>query len=158
MISRGVPESSASRTAAITSASVVAVISRSAGPPTESLRRRHRHRRSLARVVFTSLHELERGSELPLVLILKNLLGRQQIGVTAPPRERHGEMALADARRRLQRQHARRAWILVGLGEGVVELIEQTRLLGARRRTGREKIPQRPAHASGGPPYSTGIE
>ena len=43
-------------------------------------------------------------------------------------------------------------------GEGVVELIEESRLLGTRRGVGGEVIPQRPAHASGAPTCSTGIE
>src|SRR5207247_1184981 len=56
---------------------------------------------AVARAVVAALHQPGHGPELALVLILEQLLRGQQVGVTAPPRERHRDVALAHARRPL---------------------------------------------------------
>src|SRR5256712_2086488 len=87
---------------------------------------------AVARVVVAALHDLELGAELALVLILDQLLRVQQLGVTAPPRERHRDVALAHARRPLDEDHARGRRVVQGLRDRIGDGGEQTRLLGTR--------------------------
>ena len=93
---------------------------------------------AVARVVVAALHDLELGAELALVLILEQLLRGQQVGVTAPPRERHRDVALAHARRPLDEDHARGRRVVQGLRDRIGDGGEQTRLLGTRRHARRE--------------------
>ena len=80
-----------------------------AGAGTSRARWAPARRVALADVVVAALHQLQLGAELALVLVLEQLLRGQQVGVAAPARERHGDVALADAGRRLdQRTRAAR--------------------------------------------------
>ena len=88
---------------------------------------------ALAEVVVAALDELQVGAELALVLILQMLLRGQQVGVPAPAGERHGDVALADAGRRLDQQDAGGAAVLLDLVERVGESGQQPHLFGARR-------------------------
>ena len=63
---------------------------------------------ALAEIVVAPLHERQVGAELALVLVLQKLLRGEQVGVAAPARQRHRDVALADAGRRLD-QRARGA-------------------------------------------------
>ena len=80
----------------------------------------------LARVVVAALDELEAVAELALVLVLQQLLRREQVGVAAPARERHGDVALAHTGRRLDEHDA------VAALDRALEGGQQARLLGAR--------------------------
>ena len=115
-------------------AHVRAPAGRAARPSAQAARGRHRGTRvALAQVIVAALDQGQLAAELALVLVLKMLLRRQQVGVAAPARQRHREMALADAGRRLHEQHARRPRIVGDLGQRVSEPGQQARLLGTRR-------------------------
>ncbi len=94
--------------------------------PAQAVARGHaRGRRiTLAEIVLAALHELERVAELALVLVLEELLRGEEVGVAAPARERQGEVALADAGRGLDQEHAR-ARGAVALLDGGAEGLEQ---------------------------------
>ena len=106
--------------------------------PAQPVARGHaRGLRALAEVVLATLHELDRVSELALVLILEELLRGEEVGVAAPARERQGDVALADTGRGLEHEHAR-ALDTLGLPDGRAQGLEQARLRGARLGAGRE--------------------
>lgn len=112
-------------------------------PATHAERRRHaRVRVTLTRVVVPTLDDLHDVAELTLVLVLEQLLRCQEIGLGAPARQRHGDVALADAGRRFDDEESRRARIGVGVGQRAVEGVEQPRLRGARRESSRKVLEQ----------------
>src|SRR5262249_57963973 len=95
-------------------ACVRALTHRRAAPPTQPVRRGHARgcRISLADIILAAFHELDGVAELTLVLVLQELLRGEQVGVTAPARERQGEVTLTDAWRSLDREYA---WALGGV-------------------------------------------
>ena len=118
---------------------VRAMTLRPAGASAHPLRGRHpRVRVALADIVVPSLHHLQLVAELALVLVLEQLLRGEQVGIATPPREGHGHVALAHARRRLHQEDARRPRIVLGLGNRIAELGEEAGLGRARRGAGRE--------------------
>ena len=72
---------------------------------------------------------------------LTNFTG-QEIGVAAPPCERHGHVALPDARGRLDEKHAWRRRILEGFADGIGERDQETGLLRSRREAGGKVLEQ----------------
>ncbi len=115
-------------------ADVGAAAGRAPHPPTQPARGRYRGARiPLAQVVVTAFHQRQVRAELALVLILKVPLRGQQVGVPAPPGERHGDVALADARRGLDQQDTGSLPVLLDLGQRVGEPGQEPRLLRPRR-------------------------
>jgi hypothetical protein len=118
-----------------------------ARPPAHALRRGDgRAVVALAAIVVTALDDLELAAEVALVLILEELLRSEQVGVAAPAGQRHRQVALAHARRRLDQQHARRARVVLDLGQRVRQREQQPALLRPRSGAGGKVLEQVDAH------------
>src|SRR5260221_396577 len=119
-------------------AGIGALARRAARAAAEALRGRHARGRGipLAQVVFAALDELEGVAELALVLILQELLRRQEVRVAAPAREGQREMALPDAGWRLHDEDPGRLAVAPVVTDGGAELVEETHLRRARDRAG----------------------
>ncbi|PYM33207.1 MAG: hypothetical protein DME17_18995, partial [Candidatus Rokuibacteriota bacterium] len=104
---------------------VGALAPRAPGPAASPVERRDPHlgRVELARVVVAALDQVELGAEQALVLVLEKLLRGEEVRVAAPAGEGHGDVALAEARRRLDEDHALRHL------EQALEVVEEAPLL-----------------------------
>src|SRR5438132_2253115 len=121
---------------------VGALAPRASRPAASPVERRDPHlgRVELARVVVAALDQVELGAEQALVLVLEKLLRGEEVRVAAPAGEGHGDVALAEARRRLDEDHALRHL------EQALEVVEEAPLLGARRVPRREVVKKAVPH------------